>query len=76
MLINVHSPRYTHCCKQARSGHLVFLLYQCSSFKILDGFLKVLLLKVVRPQPGDHADVAGEVPERLDRNRPKISQVV
>lgn len=74
MLIDVHSPCYTHCCKQAKSGHLVYLLYQCSSFKILNGFLKVLLLKVVRSQPGNHADVAGEVPKRLDRNRPKINQ--
>lgn len=54
--------------------HLVYLLNQCSSFKILNGFLKVLLLKVVRSQPCNHTDVAGEVPERLDRSRLKLKQ--
>lgn len=48
-----------------------YLLNQCCSFKILNGFLKVLLLKVVGSQPCSHTDVTGEVPERLGQEQTK-----
>lgn len=43
-------------------------LYECSSFKVLNGLLTELCLNVVSPEPFNHIDVGGEVPEGLDSN--------
>lgn len=44
------------------SGHL---LYERGSLKVLNGLLAELRLDVVGPEPLDHVDVAGRVPEGL-----------
>lgn len=44
------------------AGHL---LYERGSLKVLNGLLAELRLDVVGPEPLDHVDVAGGVPEGL-----------
>lgn len=70
VLTNKHSSRYIPL-PTVQILYSVYLLNQCCSFKILNGFLKVLLLKVVGSQPCSHADVTGEVPERLGQEQTK-----
>lgn len=45
-----------------------YLLYECGSFKVLNGLLTELCLDVVNPEPLDHIDVGGEEPEGLSSN--------
>lgn len=51
-----------------------YLLYECGSFKVLNGLFKILLLKVAIPKPCNHIDVRGEVPEGLGSIRQHQSQ--
>lgn len=41
-------------------------LYESCSFKVLDGLLTELGLNVISPEPLDHINVGGKVPERLN----------
>lgn len=42
-----------------------YSLYERRPLKVLDGFLAELRLDVIGPEPLDHLDVGGEVPEGL-----------
>jgi len=44
-----------------------YLLDERGSLKVQDGLLAELRLDVVRPEPLDHLDVGGEVPEGLEQ---------
>lgn len=46
----------------------LYLLYECGSFKVLNSLLTELCLDVVSPEPLNHIDVGGKVPEGLNSN--------
>lgn len=51
-----------------------YLLYECGSFKVLNGLLTELCLDVISPQPLNHIDVGRKVSEGLDSKTTKQDQ--
>lgn len=57
--------KFSSACSSVFCQVWPYLLYECGSFKVLNGLLTELCLDVIRPEPLNHIDVGGEVPEGL-----------